>query len=291
MPFRVPTLSHRIDELLATTDPVALHESLTSYFYSLEEAILTQHLMQSVPLLDEQSSEALHQELDPDGRCGTLAQAICRPRDAHQLANSVSSFLSHEPRSLAYLAPPLLGGFLSFIASLEGDEPRVQMNTRLLAGIGAVTLGLGLLVHAFGTPNREEPASIALPVVRLSASPLPHRTSAPSRRASINRARPHAFRVKKVKRRLATAPGFHRKHHRKHYATITGPNPKIAKRSRHHIAFKEYKRRGGDTIARRTARKAALAVSESHAAPPKVFHGVFKPFRWVLFKPVHRGPG
>lgn len=304
MTVRTLALRRRIDELLATTDPFAVHESVTSYLASIEESLLQKILLESVPDLDEQSRDVLCQELLKDGSGATLSQAIAEPRAPGQLATSVSRFLALEPRALANLAPPLLAGYLAHIAFLQGDTPAKKLDTRVLAGVGVVTLGILLFLHSIETPNRDEapypivPAPTTMKNAAFAAQPhgnlLLHTHNAVvhrklnSRHAHAGANRPIVRHVRKPKR-LAIAPRHYGKHHRKRYSgTLVRRN---FQRGGRRIALGQHVPRRGSATGHRMARKRRWTASNNRTPHPTVFHGVFKPFRWVLFKPVHRGPG
>lgn len=304
MTVRTLALRRRIDELLATTDPFAVHESVTSYLASIEESLLQKMLLESVPDLDEQSRDVLYQELLKDSGGTTLSQAIAEPRAPGQLATSVSRFLALEPRALANLAPPLLAGYLAHIAFLQGDTPAKKLDTRVLAGVGVVTLGILLFLHSIETPNRDEapypivPAPTTMKNAAFAAQPhgnlLLHTHNAVvhrklnSRHARAGANRPIVRRVRRPKR-LANAPRHYGTHHRKRYSgTLVRRN---FQRGGRRIALGQHVPRRESATGHRMTGKRRGTASNHRTPHPTVFHGVFKPFRWVLFKPVHRGPG
>ncbi len=306
MTVRALALSRRIDELLATTDPFAVHESVTSYLASVEEPLLQKMLLLSIPNLDEQSRDVLCQELVKEGSGAALSQAIAEPRAPGELATAVSRFLALEPRALASLAPPLLAGYLAHIASLQGDTPGKKLDTRVLAGAGVVALGILLFLHSVGTPNRDEapypvvPSPMTMKNAALAAQPhgnlllhthkaVVHRKLNP-RRARAWASRPIVRHTGKPKR-LAIAPRHYGKYHRKHYSGSGTLVRRNLQRGGRRVALRQHFHRRGSATGRGIARKRRTTALNNRRPHPTVFHGVFKPFRWVLFKPVHRGPG
>ena len=304
MNVRALALSQRIDELLATSDPLAIHESVTSYLDCVEEPLLQKWLLSSIQTLDEQSADALRQELtDEQGSGATLAQAIVHPRAHHELANSLSRFLSHQPRAMANLAPPLLAGYLTYISSLQGEAPRKKPDTRVLAGVVVAALGMLLFLRSFGTTDHSETPVPSAPIPLVTSGPalkkiavrphLTHARKAFATRQGTRRARRHAIaaRRRQVQKRNAVANIWRgsSKHHQRRYARSGGRKHTDVATSRFAAAQRAWQRQAG-AAAHRRSRKTTIA-SNNRSQPPHPFHGIFKPFRWVLFKPVHRGPG
>lgn len=304
MTVKTLALCRRIDELLATTDPFAVHESLTSYLASLEEPVLRRMLLLSVPSIDEQSGDVLRHELGEESTGATLEQAIAEFRAPGQLANSVSRFLALEPRALASLAPPLLAGYLAHIADLQGDAPRKKLDTRVWAGVGALVLGILLFLHLVGKPNRDEAAYTVVPLpTRMTAAlapppenlPLHLHNTAAHRKLNLRGAhhwagRPIIRHVRKPKR-LASVPRHHRRLHRKHYGGKGTLGRRNGQRGHHAVALRQRFPRSASATAHRMARKRRTTAWNNRTPHRTIFHGIFKPFHWVFFKPIHRGPG
>nr|MDQ6933532.1 hypothetical protein [Candidatus Eremiobacteraeota bacterium] len=218
----------------------------------------------------------------------------------------------HEPRAMANLAPPLLAGYLTHIASLQGDEPRKQIDARVLAGVGIATLGVLLFVNSLGTANRAVtayspmqftatgvPARLPLQRARIAPARAAHARVVHARNVrvhralalpSLSRARPVAKHIH-ARKRFSIAARPHPRHHHKRYAGIAALSGKTLQRGHRVAATQHFLRRAQHVRRDRMPRTGRLATSNVGAARPPVFRGIFKPFRWVLFKPVHRGPG